>query len=904
MKYILSLILLFSAVYIKAQTGWMDPTATGEDYNQWTTPINAYSNNNVRAYALYSTLPASQDYYNFNFSIPVDAVIVGIGVSGEIYSNNALPYYAYIKADLSYDGGTTYTTVGYADSTSTQFTDEGFLLGSSSNLWGRVSWSISDFSNANFRLRLTFIDRFGNRPYTSDLDHVQVQIYYSSTSGINNYYFDSENGNDNGYGTEVSPFKSISKLKTLSLVSGDTVFFKCGSVWDTVGYSLDGVSGSFGSPIVFTHYGSGEFPKFTGYKNLTGFTQNGNYWSKTDEDLPDSKENYVGLPYITYTYFTPSIKIDGIKHEIGRYPNNSYLNAESVDASTNTYIIDNDASWTTNIWTNAQAVIGHADWITTKATITSNTNTRINITASDICTTCTGGYGLKATSGLSKTKFYFINDSNTLDINGEYYIDYLHKRILIYNTTPFTNVKVPVMDTIFSFNNCEHIKIKGLEFEGAVVNALKFTGGTNIEVENIKVSQSGFSNILVNDVDSFSTYNFVDLSQAGNGLVVYSSTNPSIKGLYSHSIGTDPSLYDRDSFWGNGLLMPYRKVNAEVLENRFDSCGYNAMHFKSNSSSGILVKDNLIEHTNIHKTDGGGIYFAEDTYNTNKIIRKNTIRYSADASEFLWGANVVRGIYLDNGSSYFLVDSNTVVGYPAGSFNHWSCNYNTLRNNLFVKFNVSSAFEYWRGGMYLEAASTSVPSFHDHTYKKNTVVVTDDDGSTAYNWNNPVGSYACTNCTVDSNYYHNPFRTDGKIFRQRVYWSNGSLYTLAEWRILTGLEVHTTYNQSSLMYSGVSGITENDFVHVFSNWSNQSHYFDLGDCSFKDLEVVPNTYSDSIQVSPRESIVLVYSSGNLSTVEESLYIQNIIPDYQDPETPSIPSTPIVYHNKVIIYIKR
>jgi hypothetical protein len=78
---------------------------------------------------------------------------------------------------LSWDGGTTWTD---AKTTPTLTTTDGVVtLGSVSDKWGRASWSVGDFSNANFKVRLTS-NLSGN---TVQVDALQVKVYHFSTGG-------------------------------------------------------------------------------------------------------------------------------------------------------------------------------------------------------------------------------------------------------------------------------------------------------------------------------------------------------------------------------------------------------------------------------------------------------------------------------------------------------------------------------------------------------------------------------------------------------------------------------------------------------------------------------------------------------------------------------------------------
>ncbi|MEO7667170.1 MAG: hypothetical protein ABIU97_09080, partial [Dehalococcoidia bacterium] len=74
----------------------------------------------------------------------------------------------------SWNGGTSWTAAKTtATLTATQAT---YTLGTVSDTWGR-SWAVSDFTNANFRLRLTDVSTNNNRDFR--LDFVAVQVTYT-----------------------------------------------------------------------------------------------------------------------------------------------------------------------------------------------------------------------------------------------------------------------------------------------------------------------------------------------------------------------------------------------------------------------------------------------------------------------------------------------------------------------------------------------------------------------------------------------------------------------------------------------------------------------------------------------------------------------------------------------------
>jgi hypothetical protein len=74
---------------------------------------------------------------------------------------------------ISWNGGTTWTAV---KSTPTLTTSEAtYLLGSTSDTWGRT-WASGDFTDTNFRIRVT--DVAGNNTRDFSLDWLAVRVLY------------------------------------------------------------------------------------------------------------------------------------------------------------------------------------------------------------------------------------------------------------------------------------------------------------------------------------------------------------------------------------------------------------------------------------------------------------------------------------------------------------------------------------------------------------------------------------------------------------------------------------------------------------------------------------------------------------------------------------------------------
>ncbi len=168
-------------------TGLLSPTAnvsaSGGDGNGFeVTPANAHADdsafavdNNSGTGNQTSCTHAKKDkhlYYNYNFSIPGGATIQGIEVrlDAKVDSTSNAPK---MCVQLSWDGGVTWTT---AKSTTTLTTVEAtYTLGSASDTWGRT-WSDTNFSNTNFRVRIINVASNAQRDFS--LDWVAVRVTY------------------------------------------------------------------------------------------------------------------------------------------------------------------------------------------------------------------------------------------------------------------------------------------------------------------------------------------------------------------------------------------------------------------------------------------------------------------------------------------------------------------------------------------------------------------------------------------------------------------------------------------------------------------------------------------------------------------------------------------------------
>ncbi len=170
-------------------TGWLNPTANaaktssaGDNNGYQTNPTYAYADDTLSALDTDSgsgTSPfcnsSEKDVHRFssyNVSVPTGATIKGIEVrlDAKVDSTSGSPK---ICVKLSWDAGVSWTTAKATPTLSTTMAT--YTLGSWTDTWGRT-WSVNNFTNTNFRVRVIDVSSSTSRDFR--LDWVPVRVYY------------------------------------------------------------------------------------------------------------------------------------------------------------------------------------------------------------------------------------------------------------------------------------------------------------------------------------------------------------------------------------------------------------------------------------------------------------------------------------------------------------------------------------------------------------------------------------------------------------------------------------------------------------------------------------------------------------------------------------------------------
>jgi hypothetical protein len=169
-------------------TGWLGPTthaaqtsSAGDNNGYESGPTNAFADGGPEAADRNSGTNKNTSctnsgkdkhlFYNYNFSFAASQVRgIEVRLDARADSTGGAPK---LCVEISWNGGASWTAFKSTPNlTTTQGT---YILGGAADTWGRT-WAVGDFTNTNFRIRVTDVSNNANRDFF--LDWIAVRVSY------------------------------------------------------------------------------------------------------------------------------------------------------------------------------------------------------------------------------------------------------------------------------------------------------------------------------------------------------------------------------------------------------------------------------------------------------------------------------------------------------------------------------------------------------------------------------------------------------------------------------------------------------------------------------------------------------------------------------------------------------
>lgn len=464
-----------------------------------------------------------------------------------------------------------------------------------------------------------------------------ILIFISFKTFASNKYYFSTSGSDGNSCSISLPCQTLTKLNSLSLSNGDSVFLNRGN-------SFYGSITVNSSGVYIGDYGTGARPIVTGFTTLSGWSSLGGGIYSTVCSGCKATDNLLLM--------------NGVQQPLARYPNTGYLSYETF--STNTSITDNQLTGTPN-WTGGYVAMKNNQYTMTTNPITNHSTTTITYTPTT------------AFTGSNNFGYFIINDSLALDTLGEWWFSVPTGNMKMYfggNSPASYTIQTTTQDTLLNINtNLKNITINNLDLEGAGIYGVFVAKDTNLIISNCTIKYCGETAIW--DSSGYNSHFINNYIQYCNDIGIFTGGHASGDYIGYDTIRNCGTISGQGrGFQGSNYMCVFGTSLKGIIEYcRVDTSGYTALHVYNDSS----VNNNSVDYFCFLLQDGGGIYHLGYTDTTlvhniyNNVIT-NGIGASSGTNSATKFAN---GIYVDANNFGVRVVGNTIYNcVNAGIYFH------------------------------------------------------------------------------------------------------------------------------------------------------------------------------------------------------------------------------------------
>lgn len=619
----------------------------------------------------------------------------------------------------------------------------------------------------------------------------------TSLSAINKYV-DSTGGSLSGNGNSPSTaYKSIAQVNAIfvSLGAGDSIFFKRGEVWhDRLKVTKNGVSGN---PIFIGAYGTGAKPLFSGFTDVTGWSNiGGNIWQSS--------------PIIGSNQRIRMVTKNGVAKAVGRWPNTTWRTVTSSTPATSSTDATLPASPN---WTGGRYAGKKLHDVISSDTITNHTGNTI-----------TYGGNLTGYGTINGWGYIITDHPSTLDVQDEWYFNPSGRRMNMYSVGVPTNIRMSYIDTLIFIGNHSFIQVDNIAFEGGNIvgvcwgtpGSMSAGPGNGNIVQNCSFDNMGRDGIYAtwNTLSKIDNNNFnhclnngILLDNEGGYSITATVTNNTLKNIgYLEGMGWWEKPFKGYNTSLNGITII--GTGATVQNNFLDTIGHVgiAMYYRD-----CAAINNFVNYHNFVTDDGGGINFfdiaslSSPATEANIRVIGNIVINGIGNQTGKAPASTERiavGIYFDDKIDHILAQGNSCArNTRAGYYNH-NATEMVVRDNTF-----------YDNGIIVSTGEASVLFSHDnHAVSlpirnidfKNNIMFSVNPTQLVFSIRTYSGFSNIDSMftSIDSNIYARPINPTGVTFKQRWnFYPGGPLNeingTFTQWKTAHTGAWHGAYDVHS-----------------------------------------------------------------------------------------------------------
>ena len=621
-----------------------------------------------------------------------------------------------------------------------------------------------------------------------------IFLAYTTIASATDYYI-SSSGNDTNNGlSSATPWRTIAKVNSLYsiLKPGDRVLFNCGDLWRE---QLNVPStGSEGAPIVITSYGTGPEPIIQKTTQVLSWTQVGSthVYYATQSSKPVNV--FISDAYCQPVHWPTTV---GDVSPTFKYPSeNSADNTHLIDTALTGKVSADLAGVQINIFTNEYyqrtGIVSAFDGI---GVMTTSTLGEIPTTSMKYYLTALAGPG-----NAYADKSWMMSENT-------WFYDQDAQRLYVWAIGGGNPVVAEVADqssTGILVIDKSYITIDGINFRytdnGIAVYSLT-TNQTGIIIKNCKFEYNLYDAIRLEGTAEHKVSGIIiDNSVSYNnnyGIVLFNYSTSLVHGNEVLFTGTYPLL--------PGICYSML-INNNFNDGTFVTIDSNVVSYSSNAGIAVMnsyksiITNNKVDHTNISRLDGGGIYIANTN---NSTLSGNVLTGGTGAGIYLddWSANnlielntVKGGLYgveLSNGSKNNVISRNVLTGPFTAA---WEPGVVMLSNSLTnnICYNIIDGFDKSAHGIVSDAYTNNLNNVYNNLIM-NCNVGLKDHANTSYAYNNVENNIFYNNTSHINTWSSNIVAVDYNLYFGTGNWSweGAPVVTFSLWKEASSFDANS-----------------------------------------------------------------------------------------------------------------
>ena len=506
----------------------------------------------------------------------------------------------------------------------------------------------------------------------------------TSTAPGKGYFVDAGAGNDGNLGSFEAPWKSLARLNAVTLIAGESIYLRCGSVWReplALGRTqlIDGSAVS----AYGTNCSGSNKPRISAADDFSGaWTKTGNVWSRRVA-LGTSKIQALSVNgTLLRVAQWPNFK--GVGHEYalaGSGAGGPSKNTLPLTPADRAALADKDLS-------RATVQLRTEPWVIEARVVDKLDAAGLKLTSSTTYPIDTGdGYVLQ-------DKLWM------LDAPGEFFHDAALGMLYVYPSTAAAQldfnaavVEATVRDVAVVVGGRSNLKLKDLSVDMARTDGLTLNEAPGAVVDGVDASNNLWAGVRVNlhltpaapargvtirnGVYAFNGLAGIDAAGAPNADVVSNT----VKGTGMMHAGWP----EAGIVLGDGGLVQGNVIEQSAFRGIVFS-GLGGTRVVANALSGYCLR--LADCAAIYTFSGGDQTSAAQA----ATVEGNRVSGATPNLEGNAGGQLVAGIYLDDKSRGISVRNNVLTGMPIGIFLHNASNNLVEGNKVWLTTDTSLLF--------------------------------------------------------------------------------------------------------------------------------------------------------------------------------------------------------------------